>query len=190
MQVKDIGQGVGHVPAFGKPGPYVQILASREEGVKNELIDALGLTVASYARVEISRTTLDDHGEHARIGLSGTREHYERHQQQAECFKKPATHTKSSRGWRSDAHRWRTEHSRADDARFDKREARRQRLPWLPRGAQIHRRREGQGREAVPRSLTWRAKWSSLRLHLTRSVRGRGCAAGRTSGSRARSNEQ
>jgi hypothetical protein len=45
------------------------MIVAANEGVKDEFVDALGLSVGAYARVEVGGTALDDHDRGVRIGL-------------------------------------------------------------------------------------------------------------------------
>ncbi len=41
MQVKDISQRIGNLPALGQSRRNIQVVAAREQVVENEIVDAL-----------------------------------------------------------------------------------------------------------------------------------------------------
>ena len=74
VQVKNVGEGIGNFPTFGKAGSDIEIFAAGEEVVEDEIVDALGLGVDSDAGIEICGAGLDQHDQRVGIGLMGTRE--------------------------------------------------------------------------------------------------------------------
>ena len=60
-QVKDVGERVGRLPALCQPGLDVEVFVAADERVEDQRVDVLRLAVSANARIEISRTALDDH---------------------------------------------------------------------------------------------------------------------------------
>src|ERR1700675_3375249 len=68
MQMEDVRQSIGNLPAFGEPRLDVQMVVTREQGIEKKLAYALGLRIDSDARIEICRTALDNHDQRVRAG--------------------------------------------------------------------------------------------------------------------------
>ena len=71
MQMKNVGQRIGNVPAFGQAGRDVQVGVAGEQVVEDEVVNALGLRVEANARIEVRRAALDDHDQSIGIGFAG-----------------------------------------------------------------------------------------------------------------------
>ena len=74
MQMKDVGERIGNLPALGQSGRDIQIVAAREQVVEDQIVDALRLRVDSHARIEIRRARFDQHHQRVGIGLAGAGE--------------------------------------------------------------------------------------------------------------------
>ncbi len=71
VQVEDVGQRIGNVPAFGQAGGDVKVVAAGEQVVEDEIIDAFRLRVQADAGIEVGGTALDDHHQGVGIGFAG-----------------------------------------------------------------------------------------------------------------------
>ena len=60
-EMEDVGEWVWGFPAFGETRLHVEVLIAAQQGVENQLVDALRWAVRAHARVQISWAALDDH---------------------------------------------------------------------------------------------------------------------------------
>ena len=68
MQMKNVGQRIGNLPALGQSGLNVEVLVARQQRVEEEFVDALRLPVDAHARIEIRGAALDDHDQRVGVG--------------------------------------------------------------------------------------------------------------------------
>src|SRR6185437_11814225 len=61
-EMKDVGEGVGDLPACGEIGIDAEMVVALYERVEDEGVDALGLGVGADARVEAVGAALDEYG--------------------------------------------------------------------------------------------------------------------------------
>ena len=66
-QMKDVGQGIGNLPALGKSRLQVEVLVAVDQTIEEQLVDALGIGVDPDAGIEIERAGLDDQGDGLRV---------------------------------------------------------------------------------------------------------------------------
>ena len=74
VQMEDIGQRIGNIPAFGQAGGDVEMVVAGQQVVEDEVVDALGLRVQADAGIEVGRAALDDHHQGVGIGFAGAGE--------------------------------------------------------------------------------------------------------------------
>ena len=74
MEVEDVGQRIGNLPALGQPGLHVEMLIASEQRVEEKLVNALRLRVDPNSRIEIRRTALNNHDQRVGIGSLGAGE--------------------------------------------------------------------------------------------------------------------
>ena len=74
VQVEDIGQRIGNVPALGQAGGDIEVVAAGQQVVEDEVVDALRLRVQTDARIEVGGAALDDHHQGVGVGFAGAGE--------------------------------------------------------------------------------------------------------------------
>ncbi len=70
VQMKDVGQRIGNFPALRQPGLQVEVIVAADQGIEEQLVDALRLRVDADARIEVDGTALDDHDQRVGVGLA------------------------------------------------------------------------------------------------------------------------
>src|SRR5271156_1822945 len=71
MEMKNVGEGIGNLPAFGQAGGDIQIIAAGKEVVENQIVDALRLPVEADSRIKVGGARFDQHHERVGIGFAG-----------------------------------------------------------------------------------------------------------------------
>src|SRR5579862_9463429 len=71
MQMKNISERVGNIPALGQTGSDVQIGATGQQVVEDQVVDTFGLSVQTHARIEVGWAALNDHDQGVGVGLAG-----------------------------------------------------------------------------------------------------------------------
>jgi hypothetical protein len=61
MQVEYVRKRIGILPALGQAWLNIEMLITSEKIIEQQVIDALGIGIQSYAGIQIRGTVLDDH---------------------------------------------------------------------------------------------------------------------------------
>ena len=77
MQMKNIGERVGNLPALGQAGGNVEVVTAREQVVEDQIVDAFRLRVEPHTRVEIGGTRFNDHDQCVGVGAAGAGKQWE-----------------------------------------------------------------------------------------------------------------
>src|ERR1700746_3891590 len=120
MEVKDVRQRVGDIPAIGQAWFDVEVFIAIQQIVEQEIVDTLRGGVDAHAWIQIRRAALDDHHQRVGVGLGGAgekrkaREGDEADLDESTCDRYAAdtpslTHTKFSPKSQGAALRWQTE---------------------------------------------------------------------------------
>ena len=67
MQVKNVGERVGDLPALRQIGDDIQVITASQQAVKDQAVDTRRLCVKTDPGIKIGWARLDDH--HQRIGI-------------------------------------------------------------------------------------------------------------------------
>ena len=70
MQVENISEAIRNLPALGQRRFHIEVVIAVEKIVEDERVDALGLGVETYARIEVGGAALDDHDESVGVGFA------------------------------------------------------------------------------------------------------------------------
>ena len=63
---------IGYVPTRREGGLKVKVLVAFDEGIEDEIADALGLSVDADTRIKVVGTALDDHDQRVGVRLART----------------------------------------------------------------------------------------------------------------------
>ena len=119
MQMKDVGERIGNLPAFRQSGSHIQIVSARQQIVEDQVVNSFRLRVDPYPRIKIRWARVDDHDQRVGIGLGGEQEKSrERAVNDTEQSAPPSrcpgpTHTRSFPAPPPASRPWRTAHSKA-----------------------------------------------------------------------------
>ncbi len=67
VQMKNVSQRIGNLPAIGESGCNIQIVSAGKQIVEDQVVDALRLRIEADARIQICGAGFDDHDE--RVGI-------------------------------------------------------------------------------------------------------------------------
>src|ERR1700722_16823212 len=148
MKMKYVGKGIGNLPALGQSGRNIQVVAAREQVVKNQAVNPLGLRVYPHPWIKIGRARLNDH--HQRVGVGSgrarkqhkNREPAERNQNDSWCqcpwaLGPPTAHSVIKRPWSAEQGRWLTHRKSFLESRSASRPS--QKAHWKSAGAMFHK---------------------------------------------------
>src|SRR5277367_2131254 len=73
--MENVSKWIGSLPSFRQPRLYIQVLVAREQGIKNQLVNAGRLCVQPDSRIEIRGTAFNHHHQRVGIGRLGGGKH-------------------------------------------------------------------------------------------------------------------
>ncbi len=73
MQMENVGERIGDLPAFGQTGADIEMRVAGEQVVEDKIVDAFRLSVQTHAGIEVGGAALNDHDHGIGVRFAGAR---------------------------------------------------------------------------------------------------------------------